>query len=103
MDKKEIITKFYDYVYEEHDCVLREEQIDLFIEERYPEESDLITTEFLCTLHPELSLAGATLLKEFAIRNTVTRRGCYGNGNIIYPKWRALIKEVLGTDKIPNK
>jgi hypothetical protein len=86
--KKAILKEFYDYVYKEHNCVLREEQIELFLEKYYPAESLFLTTGDLLRLHPEISIAEAFELLEFAEENTITYKTCYGDGSIICPLWK---------------
>ena len=47
-----------------------------------------ISVDFLLELHPELSEQEAISLKEFAKSQTITLKECYGDGSIIYPKWK---------------
>ena len=51
--------------------------------------SDLfINTEYLMELHPELNKEEAESLKEYAASRTIEYKECYGDGSIIYPKWK---------------
>ena len=38
--------------------------------------------------HPELTLDEALSLLKFCRENTIWLLGCYGDGSIMYPKWR---------------
>ena len=53
-----------------------------------------ITVEFLMKKHPELKEEDAKHLKAFSESNTIDRKECYDNGQIIYPMWKAFINEV---------
>ena len=51
--------------------------------------SDLfINAEYLMELHPELNKEEAESLKEYAASRTIEYKECYGDGSIIYPKWK---------------
>jgi len=47
-----------------------------------------ISTDYLMGLHPELNIEEADSLKEYANSHTISYRECYGDGSIIYPKWK---------------
>jgi hypothetical protein len=66
------------------------ELVSIFIDSttEQPNNDSLITVEFLLKLHPELSPEEALDLKEFSNSCTIRYKECYGNGSIIYPKWK---------------
>ena len=47
-----------------------------------------ITAEWLCNIHPELNIARAGDLKRFCTEKTIVNKECYGDGSIMYPKWK---------------
>ena len=53
-----------------------------------------ITVEFLIKKHPELSEEEAKELKAFSESNTIDRKRCYDQGQIIYPMYKSFIKEI---------
>jgi hypothetical protein len=52
----------------------------------------LIDVDFLQRKHPELSLIQAESLLKFCNEHTITHKECYGQGEIMYPKWKESIK-----------
>jgi len=48
----------------------------------------LITVEYLMMIHPELNEEQARSLKEFSNSRTIRYVECYGDGSIMYPKWK---------------
>lgn len=52
-----------------------------------------ISTDYLMGLHPELNRKEAESLKEYANSNTIRYRECYGDGSIIYPRWKVADKQ----------
>jgi len=63
----------------------------IFIEDELPIQIDkslFISTEYLIELHPELSKEEAESLYKFSRTQTIRRKECYGDGSIIYPKWK---------------
>ena len=51
----------------------------------------LITAEWLCDKHPELSIEKAGNLKNFCESKTILHKDCYGDGEIMYTKWKQLM------------
>ena len=49
----------------------------------------LISAEYLKGLHPELTLKECESLKAFSNNKTIYHKDCYGDGSIMYPKWKA--------------
>ena len=49
----------------------------------------LISAEYLKGLHPELTLKECESLKAFSNNKTIAHKECYGDGSIMYPKWKA--------------
>lgn len=47
-----------------------------------------ISAEYLMLLHPELTKEEAESLKEFSWKRTIQYKECYGDGSIMYPKWK---------------
>lgn len=47
-----------------------------------------ISADYLMGLHSELNREEAESLKEYANSNTIRYRECYGDGSIIYPRWK---------------
>lgn len=80
---RKTLYDFYNYVMDHHEGELREWQIDEFLIQL-----DLITETFLLESHPELSPEEAANLREFLVDNTITHKECYGDGSIMYPKWK---------------
>jgi len=60
----------------------------VIIKERNPDE---LTTKYLISVHPELNKVQAALLLKFSKENTIDLKSCYGDGSIIYPKWKESI------------
>ena len=54
------------------------------------EVSVYISVGYLMKLHPELSTEDAISLEQFAISKTIRYKECYGDGSIIYPKWKSI-------------
>lgn len=55
---------------------------------------DLITADWLMEKHPELSPEDAELYRQFCASQTIDFMGCYGNGEIMWPRWQALQAEI---------
>lgn len=55
---------------------------------------DRITVEWLISKHPELSAQEAEVYRLFCRWHTISLRSCYGQGQIMYPKWKAWLAEV---------
>lgn len=49
---------------------------------------NMINVSYLMFLHPELTFKEAEDLKKFSEKHTISFKTCYGNGEIMYPKWR---------------
>lgn len=47
-----------------------------------------LTVAYLLDLHPELTYELASDLLNYSRSQTITLKGCYGNGRIIYPEWK---------------
>ena len=47
----------------------------------------LVDVEYLMETHPELSIQEAQELFVFLFDSTIRFKTCYGNGEIMYPKW----------------
>jgi len=52
------------------------------------ESDNRISPYWLMTKHPELTYMEAENLMYYAMSLTIYNRSCYGDGNIIYPKWK---------------
>lgn len=46
------------------------------------------------SLHPELSHDEAEEYRLFCKANTIVFRSCYGDGSIMWPKWKSFLSEV---------
>lgn len=55
---------------------------------RHLEQEKLLSVEFLMQTHPELSSQEASSLLQFCKDSTINLKGCYGDGGIMYPKWK---------------
>jgi hypothetical protein len=53
------------------------------------ESNDNIDINYLISKHPELTVYSASDLLEYCHKNTIYRKMCYGDGSIMYPKWKA--------------
>ena len=47
----------------------------------------LVDVEYLMEVHPELSIQEAQELFTFLFDSTIRFKTCYGNGEIMYPRW----------------
>lgn len=50
--------------------------------------NELLTPDYLMTLHPDLTLDAAYSLLEYCQKNTIKHKICYGNGSIMYQLWK---------------
>lgn len=57
--------------------------------EDIPLKDQKLTVSYLLDLHPELTYELAVDLLNFSIKETISLKGCYGDGRIIYPLWKA--------------
>ena len=55
---------------------------------------DAITADWLRERHPELSSEEAEEYRVFCRSHTIVFRECYGDGQIMWPKWVALKNEI---------
>lgn len=55
---------------------------------------DEITAAWLQEMHPELDAEEAELYRQFCKSQTCVFRGCYGDGSIMWPAWKAWIAEL---------
>ena len=55
---------------------------------KHLEQEKLLSVNYLMQLHPELSKIQASDLLEYCKINTIYRKDCYGDGNIMFPKWK---------------
>ena len=55
---------------------------------------DELTAARLMELHPELDAEEAELYRLFCKQHTITFCGCYGQGQIMWPKWQAFKAEI---------
>lgn len=53
-----------------------------------------ITAEWLMQMHPSLNAEEAEEYRLFCKRSTITFKGCYGDGSIMWPKWNAFKAEI---------
>lgn len=53
-----------------------------------------INVEYLMSLHPELTKEDAESLKEFSNSKTIEYKECYGDGSIMYPRWKQENKKI---------
>lgn len=49
---------------------------------------ELLSVEYLMQIHPALHEESAELLLKYCKENTIIYKSCYGDGSIMYPKWR---------------
>ncbi len=47
-----------------------------------------ISVDYLMGIHPELNREEAESLKEYANSHTIRYKDCYGDGSIMYPRWK---------------
>ena len=57
---------------------------------------DEITVPWLMEMHPELDAEEAEEYRMFCKRNTIVYRGCYGEGQKMWPLWQAFKEEIAG-------
>lgn len=51
-----------------------------------------ISPEYLADMH-KISIADAKLLCDYSLSQTIRYKECYGNGEIMFPKWQKLMNE----------
>lgn len=51
---------------------------------------DEITTDWLLSKHPDLDPDLAEEYRLFCKSNTIVFKGCYGDGEIMWPKWQKM-------------
>ena len=56
--------------------------------EDIPLKDQKLTVSYLLDLHPELTYELACDLLKYSRTQTITLKGCYGDGSIIYPEWK---------------
>ena len=52
-----------------------------------PYDPTLITVDFLLEKHPTLIRCQASHLMAFCSKHSINHKDCYGNGEIMFPKW----------------
>ena len=63
-------------------------------------EPDGISAAWLMQQHSELDAEDAEAYRAFCQAHTITLRDCYGNGEIMWPKWLAFQREVEEVTKL---
>lgn len=53
---------------------------------------NLIIAEWLMLKHPELSRKQAEHLRAYCANKTIHHKECYGNGQNMYPQWKATLQ-----------
>jgi len=48
----------------------------------------LLSVSYLMEKHPEINESEAKKLLEFCEKHTIRYKECYGDGRIMYPKWK---------------
>ncbi len=100
MSKKELISKYVKKFYAQH---LPEEMVQEIVEEFLEEVKDfhsrrstnkdtLLSITHLLILHPLLVPVEAARLLRFCKKHTINYESCYGDGSIMYPKWKESLK-----------
>ncbi len=61
-----------------------------------PGDPDEITAAWLLEKHPESfrNLEEAEVYRQFCAAHTITWKGCYGSGSIMWPKWMELQRAI---------
>jgi hypothetical protein len=68
---------------------LKDTIIPIRFREDFEYEVDLyLTVPYLMKMHPKLTLNEAYEYLEFCKSHTIYLKGCYGHGQIMYPKWQ---------------
>lgn len=80
-DRKEIERKAREFVTE-------------WVENMAVGHPDEITAAWLMEKHPGLSAEEAEEYRLFCRRSTIVFRGCYGEGQIMWPRWQAFKAEI---------
>jgi len=65
-----------------------------YIEEKikkYKQDNGILTTDYLMSIHPSLSINEAKSLLDFCNKNTIYHVQCYGEGSIMLPLWKEYI------------
>lgn len=57
------------------------------------DDGHLLSVSYLMEQHKELDSSQAESLLQFCARNTITFKSCYGDGRIMYPKWKEEFKK----------
>ncbi len=84
----------FDIMREEHGVILTISEMDDIIskvdevKKLFANTDKQLTTDYLMELHPELNKEEAEDLKQYASSLTIRLKECYGDGSIIYPKWK---------------
>lgn len=87
----EILNEITDFesVSEKQDYLI---DVTKMFKEKADSDDPLITAGWLCMKHPELLFESAVKLMEFCNHHTIRLKECYGDGEIMYPKWKESLK-----------